>query len=186
MNKFLHFIFESEVPDIGERYRKFASGLVILFIVGYSIGFLQLMHLGPYLGPGLGDDVSFQPLLNSLSELRSQAPTMWYALLSLLSFTVLFRVVAMLGGYFLFEREEGQPYPIKWIVVFFLSNTLSALAIPLVLLALGTLFLLSGLSFDIGWHWVEHNVNVANQFVMTHVPTPVSYTHLTLPTICSV
>jgi sterol desaturase/sphingolipid hydroxylase (fatty acid hydroxylase superfamily) len=171
MNKFLHFIFESEVPDIGERYRKFASGLVILFIVGYSIGFLQLMHLGPYLGPGLGDDVSFQPLLNSLSELRSQAPTMWYALLSLLSFTVLFRVVAMLGGYFLFEHEEGQPYPIKWIVVFFLSNTLSALAIPLVLLALGTLFLLSGLSFDIGWHWVEHNVNVANQFVMMHVPT---------------
>jgi sterol desaturase/sphingolipid hydroxylase (fatty acid hydroxylase superfamily) len=171
MNKLLHLIFNAEVPDIGERYRKIASVLVVFFIVGYSIGFLQLLHIGAYLGPGLGDNVSFQPLVNSLSELHQDKPMLWLALLALLGFTIFFRLVAMLGGYFLFEREEGQPYPIKWIVVFFLSNVLSTLAIPILLLTLGSLFVLSGLDFDIGWHWIDHNVRLANQLVLEYVPT---------------
>ena len=171
MKKLLHFAFNSEVPDIDERYRKIASALIVLFILGYSIGFLQLIHLGAYLGPGLGDKVSFQPLLDSLSELHSQKPALWYGLITLLSFTILFRLAAMLSGYFLFEREEGQPYPIKWIVVFFLTNLLSTLVIPILLFVLGGLFLLSGLNFDLGWHWIEHNVRLANQLVLDYVPT---------------
>lgn len=171
MKKLLHFLFDSEVPDIGERYRKVASALVVIFAVGYSVGFLQLIHLGAYLGPGLGDKVSFQPLLDSLNELHSESPGLWYGLLALLALTIAFRLIAMLGGYFLFEREEGEPYPIKWIAVFFLTNTLSTLAIPVLLMALGTLFLLSGLDFDIGWHWIDHNVRLANQLVLRYVPT---------------
>ncbi|MEX1665047.1 sterol desaturase family protein [Zhongshania arctica] len=174
MKKLLQLAFNSEVPDISERYRIFASALVVIFTISYSIGFLQLLHLGPYLGPGLGDQVSFQPLLNSLNDLNANNPGLWLALMALLSFTILFRLAAMLGGYFLFEREEGEPYPIKWIVVFFLTNMLSTFAIPLMLLALGGLFFLSGLDFAIGWHWVDHNVRIAHQLVMDYVPTLVN------------
>ena len=171
MKTLFHHIFHAELPDIGERYRKIVSAFVVLFIIGYSVGFLQLLHLGAYLGPGLGDTVSFDPLINSLAELKRSKPAMWYGLICLLSFTILFRFTAMLGGYFLFEREEGQAYPIKWILVFFLANLLSTLAIPVILIGLGTLFVLAGLDFGIGWHWVEYNAQLANKLVLEHVPT---------------
>ncbi|CAA0082674.1 Uncharacterised protein [Zhongshania aliphaticivorans] len=171
MKKLLHFLFHSEVPDINERYRKVTSAFVVIFIIGYSIGFLQLLHLGPYLGPGLGDNVSFQPLITSLQALHSQNPSLWYALIALLCVTVSFRLLVMLAGYFLFEREEGSAYPIKWIIVFFLCNLFSTLTIPLLLFALATLFWVSGLDFNLGWQWIDHNVRLANQLVVNHVPT---------------
>jgi sterol desaturase/sphingolipid hydroxylase (fatty acid hydroxylase superfamily) len=167
-------LFNSEIPTISEHYRRAANILVIVFALGYSIGFLQLLHLGAYLGPGLGDIVSFQPLIDSLYELHRDQPSLWYAAMGLLLFTSFFRLFAMLAGYFLYEREQGQRYPIQWLVVFLLCNILSTAAIPIILFALAMLGSLAGLDFSVGWHWIELNAGLAQQLVMNHIPTLVN------------
>ncbi len=171
MKRLFAILFNAEIPEIGERYRWLANGLVIVFVVGYSVGFLQLLHLGAYLGPGLGDTVSFQPLIDSLTRLYEDEPLFCYAALGLLAFTTVFRLIAMLAGYFWYEREQGQRYPIQWLVVFFLCNMLATAAIPVMLFALALLASLTGLDFSVGWHWIELNAGLAHQLVMNHVPT---------------
>jgi sterol desaturase/sphingolipid hydroxylase (fatty acid hydroxylase superfamily) len=164
-------LLNAEIPEIGERYRRVANGLVIVFALAYSIGFLQLLHLGAYLGPGLGDTVSFQPLIDSLTRLYEDQPLFCYAALGLLAFTTVFRLIAMLAGYFWYEREQGQRYPIQWLVVFLLCNMLATAAIPVMLFAIAILASLTGLDFSVGWQWIELNVAFAHQLVMNNIPT---------------
>jgi len=171
VTRLFYLLFNTDIPEIGERYRRLANALVIAFAFSYSIGFLQLLHLGAYLGPGLGDLVSFQPLLNSLQQLRNEQPSLWYGALCLLAFTTLFRLVMILAGYFLFKREQGKTYPIQWLSVFLLTNILATAAIPLILLVIAVLGSLSGLDFSVGWHWISLNVSLAHQLVMQNVPT---------------
>jgi len=171
VKRLFYLLFKAEIPDFGERYRRLANALVIAFALTYSIGFLQLLHLGAYLGPGLGDVVSFQPLLDSLHQLHHAQPMLWYSALSLLAFTTLFRLVVILAGYFLFQREQGKPYPIQWLAVFLLTNVLATAAIPLILFGLGILGSLAGLDFSLGWHWISLNVSFAHQLVMQNIPT---------------
>lgn len=171
MKRLFATLFNSEIPTISERYRRAANALVVVFALGYSIGFLQLLHLGAYLGPGLGDTVSFQPLIDSLNHLHREQPSLWYAVIGLLVFTTLFRLFAMLAGYFLYERDQGQHYPIQWLIVFLLCNILSTIAIPVMLFALAILGSLAGLDFSVGWHWVELNVGLAQRLVTNHIPT---------------
>ncbi|MFT6164113.1 MAG: sterol desaturase/sphingolipid hydroxylase (fatty acid hydroxylase superfamily) [Zhongshania aliphaticivorans] len=164
-------LINAEIPEIGERYRRAANGLVLVFALGYSIGFLQLLHLGAYLGPGLGDIVSFQPLIDSLTRLYNEQPLLYYCAIGLLVFTTVFRLMVMLAGYFFYQYEQGQRYPIQWLVVFLLCNMLATAAIPAVLFALAILGSLAGVGFSAGWHWIELNVSLAEQLVMHHIPT---------------
>ncbi|WP_373092329.1 hypothetical protein [Zhongshania sp.] len=67
-------VINAEFPEIGKRYLRAANGLVLASALGYSIGFLQPLHLCAYLGPGLGDSVSFHPLIDSLPRRYNEQP----------------------------------------------------------------------------------------------------------------
>jgi sterol desaturase/sphingolipid hydroxylase (fatty acid hydroxylase superfamily) len=172
MKAFIRTLWNGEIPEVSERYRWLGTAYVLVFVVSYSLGFLQLLHLSAYLGPGLGDNVSFAPVKASLDTLAaSQHRWLLPAVLALLISTTLFRAAAMLAGYFLYRDAQGKAYPLRLLLVFFLVNMIATLMIPLVLGLLGIMSSLIGLGFEQGWHWISSNAALANHWVETRIPT---------------
>ncbi len=176
MIAWIRWLFTAEVPEIGERYRPLATAFVWLFAVAFSVGFLQLLHVFVYLGPGLGDPVSFEPLRELLQRLYQSARSsddyaLLLAMLALMLFNLGFRFAVIVAGYSRYRGARGEKFPMRLIALFTLTNTVSALSIPLLLVLVAGALYLAGLDLHWGLDYIERTAALANGWVNTHVPT---------------
>ena len=154
-------LWDSEIPEISERYRGAASAYVVFFAVAFSVGFLGMMHHTAYLGPGLGDDFILLPFLHLWRQAGTVGPvlvataTLGAGPLSLgqlgLAVLVVANVVAtaaiILGGYFQYERAYGRRYPLDELLTFTLLTLINSAAIGLLLATVAGLATLAGFDF---------------------------------------
>ena len=167
-------IFSTELV-IDERFRPLATATVLLFAIGYSVGFLGLMQHVAYLGPGLGDEFSFKPYLQLLSHIEDIVPSQqWHpALLCflILSFVnVLFTATIIFMGYALYPSQLGKPFPITVLYTYLSLNVICAVGIVLLQLVAGVIAYLIGFSVMDGFYAFDDLLN--NVRTLAHqVPT---------------
>ena len=124
----------SAEPVIDERYRPFASAGVIVFAVAYAVSFLGLMQHVAYLGPGLGDELSFEPFTEVFDHFYQAAGGNWLAP-PLLLFTLLttanlvFTAAIITVGYWIYPRTVGKPFPLTVLFTLMLLNAICTLGI---------------------------------------------------------
>ncbi len=171
-SKLLAILWEKEMTGISEKYRWLVNVFAVFFVLLFSYQFTFLWHNLVYLGPGLGDDPSTEPLKALVFDQLS-GPNRWYATLFglYLIFLVAFRAGVMFWSYFGYEKTFGKKFPIQIIPLFMLINTVGALSIPLFLGLIGLGFVLVGYDFSDGWLLMANLIQTAHQWVMMHIPT---------------
>lgn len=175
MNAFKKALWDGEIAGISDRYRWLVSSLVVLLIVTFSFQFTLMMHHIAYLGPGLGEQPSNE-IINALIFDRLTGPNAvygWCFGLFLLA-VICFRAYVMLWSYFGYQRSFGEKFPAHIVVLFMLVNTIGALSIPVVLLAVGWLLVPLGFELSDGVMLIEHAVAFGHQWVMANIPTLVA------------
>ena len=151
-----HHLFTAE-PDIGERYRAVATTVVFVFAIIYSVSFLGLMQYVAYLGPGLGDDLSFKPFMLVFEQFYQAADGHWLSP-SLLLFTglgvanLVFTAAIIMVGYGLYPRVMGKPFPLTVLFTFLSLNAVCTLGIGAMHALAALAGSLLGFSFFDGLH----------------------------------
>jgi len=139
-------------PVIGEHYRPLANVVVILFATSYALSFLGLMHHVAYLGPGLGDAVSFAPFTEVFHHFYQSADGDWLApplfLFAVLTITnLLFTAGIIVAGYWLYPRTMGRPFPLTVLFTFMLMNAVCTVGIVTIHILTGVITNLLGYGF---------------------------------------
>jgi sterol desaturase/sphingolipid hydroxylase (fatty acid hydroxylase superfamily) len=163
-----------EIPPIPSRFRPLFVLYVAGFAVFYAATFVFTLHL-TFLGPGLGDDLSPAYLDALLAQLLGSGHrgVEWFGLfMTVLTAVTAFRAWIVYRGFSDYRTADGQPFPLRDLVVFGLTNLLNLLFAPLLLLVLGGLFLWMGQPFEDGHGLLAALVTLANE-VVASVPTVV-------------
>ena len=108
--------------------------MVLVFSIAYSLSFLGLMQYVAYLGPGLGDDLSFSPFMGVFEQFYQAANGHWLSppLLFFAGLTVanlVFTAAIIILGYWLYPRVLGKPFPLTVLFTFFSLNAICTLGI---------------------------------------------------------
>ncbi|NRB39460.1 MAG: sterol desaturase family protein [Pseudomonadales bacterium] len=150
----LRRLFTAEM-FVGESYRPIASAIIIIFAIGYAISFLGLMQYVAYLGPGLGDELNFQPYLSVFDQFYSSAnvnglylPLLLFVGLSVIN--VIFTAGIVMAGYFLYPRLLGKPFPVSVLFTYFSLNAICTVGIFSLNAMVGLVALLLGYDFMAG------------------------------------
>ncbi len=141
-------LWEGEVPEIPEKYRKAGTAFVVVFAFWFALSFLGWAQYVAYLGPGLGDDWSFGPLRELWHRLGTkQGEGLSLAQMGLLGL-VLLNVAATAGiiiaGYLRYHAAFRKRFPLRQLVTFFALNTVNAVAIGLMLSVIALIAWASG------------------------------------------
>lgn len=163
-----------EIPVISQRYRPLFLLYMAGFAVFYAATFVFTLHL-TFLGPGLGDDLSpvyLDALLADLLGSGPSGPAVFCLFMGVLTVATAFRAWIIWRGFSDYRAADGQPFPLREIVVFGLTNLLNLLFAPFLLLILGGIFLLAGGSFQEGSALLDTLVAFAQRTV-DRVPTVV-------------
>jgi sterol desaturase/sphingolipid hydroxylase (fatty acid hydroxylase superfamily) len=161
-----------EIPPISQRFQPLFRLYMAGFAVFYAATFVFTLHL-TFLGPGLGDDLSPAYLDALLADLLGAGPSghaVFGLFMGVLTVATAFRAWIIWRGFSDYRTAEGEPFPLREIVVFGLTNLLNLLFAPLALLALGGVFLLAGFSFQDGNGLLSALVRIGNEAV-ARVPT---------------
>lgn len=136
--------WQGEIPAIPERYRHLGTGFVVLFALWFALSFLGWAHYVAYLGPGLGDDWSLQPLRQLWQQLGGGQGygAAQLALLALLLLNLAGTAGIIIAGWLRYPAVFQRPYPLQQLVTFFGLNAMNALGI---LLTLGLIAALGGM-----------------------------------------
>ncbi len=142
-------LWEGEVPEIPEKYRKAGTVFVVVFAFWFTLSFLGWAQYVAYLGPGLGDDWSFAPLLQLWRQLGdAEGGGLSLSQMGLLGL-VLLNVAATAGiiivGYLRYHAAFQKRFPLQQLVTFFALNTVNAVAIGLMLSVIALIAWASGL-----------------------------------------
>ncbi|NRB42453.1 MAG: sterol desaturase family protein, partial [Pseudomonadales bacterium] len=151
---FLQRFFSAEML-VGERFRPVASAVIIVFAIGYAISFLGLMQYVAYLGPGLGDELNFQPYLSVFDQFYSSAEGNWLHIplilfVGLSVINVIFTAGIVMAGYFLYPRLLGKPFPVSVLFTYFSLNAICTVGIFSLNALVGIAALLLGYDFMAG------------------------------------
>jgi sterol desaturase/sphingolipid hydroxylase (fatty acid hydroxylase superfamily) len=158
--------------EVDEKWRPLFSAFVVIFAIVLPLTFLPMMIHQAQLGPGLGDptgEQTWQALYEQLSGLSNNGPL--FLVFGLAAFGVIFRIRCIAAGYFLWHKEHGEPYPIKYIALFMLIGATAIVAIYTVLGLVGLASWLLGYDFALGWQAVENLSASTHHWVMTNIPT---------------
>lgn len=161
-----------EIPPIPERFRPLVLKYVGGFAVFYAATFVFTLHI-TFLGPGLGDDLSPVYLDALFAQLLGSGPlgVGWFWLfVGVLMAVTAFRAWIVYRGFSDYRTASGEPFPLRDLVAFSLTNLLNLLFAPLLLLTIGALLFLVGWPFDEGLRLLDRLVDLANQAV-ARVPT---------------
>jgi len=142
MKDWLASLWEGEIPPVPERFRGLGTAFVLLFALWFALSFLGWAQYVAYLGPGLGDDWSLDPLRRLWQQLGAaqQGPTpAQLGLLSLLLLNLAATAGIIIAGYLHYPAAFQRPYPLQQLLTFFGLNGMNALGIGLTLLAIALL-----------------------------------------------
>lgn len=115
---------------ISERYRPIATATVAIFSIIYSLSFLGLMQYVAYLGPGLGDDLNFQPFLSVFNEVKAlQSPIFFYGFIALCVANLIFTAAIIFVGYWIYPKTMGKAFPIQILFTYFALNAVCTVGI---------------------------------------------------------
>lgn len=150
----LQRIFSIEM-FVGERYRAVATAVIIIFSIGYAISFLGLMQYVAYLGPGLGDDLNFQPYLDVFDQFYTNSNGNWFHIplmlfIGLSIINVIFTAGIVMAGYFLYPRLLGKPFPVSVLFTYLCLNAICTVGIFSIHVFVGIVAMLLGYDFMVG------------------------------------
>lgn len=160
---------------VDEKWRPLFSVFVVIFAIILPITFLPAMIHQAALGPGLGDptgEETWKAFVAMLQAQPSQGPL--YLVMGLATFGVLFRIRCIAAGYFKWQNQFGEKFPIRYIAVFILTSATGIVAIYALLSIVGLATWLAGFDFGMGWQAVEHLSAGTHQWVMANIPTLVN------------
>lgn len=141
-------LWEGEVPDISEKHRKIGTGFVVIFAFWFALSFLGWAQYVAYLGPGLGDDWSFDPIRQLWHQLGpAHGESLSLSQIGLMGL-VLLNIAATAGiiivGYLRYHSAFQKQFPLQQLVTFFALNTVNAVAIGLILSVIALIAWASG------------------------------------------
>jgi sterol desaturase/sphingolipid hydroxylase (fatty acid hydroxylase superfamily) len=140
--------------NISEHYRPVATTVIVFFAITYSIAFLGLMQYVAYLGPGLGDNLSFAPFIGVFDHFYTNANGNWFYLplllfVSLTLVNLIFTAVIVVLGYSLYPRLMGKPFPITVLFTYLSLNAVCTIGI-------GSMHLITGIIAPLfGYHFID-------------------------------
>lgn len=157
----LNAFWNGEIARIDNRHAWLGTGFVVLFALWFALMFLGWSHYVAYLGPGLGDDWTLQPLRQLWQRLEPSATDntlLGYSitqlgLLALLLLNLTATAGIIIAGYLNYPAAFQRPYPLQHLVTFFALNSLNALGIALVLAAIAVAGWALGFEFAQAWGW---------------------------------
>ena len=168
-------LFTTEMV-VGERYRWATTAYVIFFAVTYALLFPGVLHVVAFLGPGLGDDWSYETFLGVFNGVRDYASGNWMhpALLGFMLLWVaytLFTGVMIYLSYSLYPKTMGKAYPVDLTFTYLGLTIISASGPGIVYVLLGVLAPLAGYSFADGMHAFATLLANIRAWVALNVPT---------------
>ncbi|HQQ64410.1 MAG TPA: sterol desaturase family protein [Pseudomonadales bacterium] len=166
-------------------YKKIAFVIIGLSAVTISFNMFTYFHLLDYLGPGLGDETSFDYIRDEFNALKASGNgAAAIALASALALLFAFRCWAMLHGYIHYQTlnatypndnaKEGKPqteFPINLFYTLLLFNVLMFTGVALVYSVFGGVAISMGYDFSQGYDAAKEIVAYAHQLTNAYVPT---------------
>ena len=168
-------LFTAEIT-VGETWRGATTAFVVAFAVLYALLFPGLLHYVAYLGPGLGDDWSFQPILGLLKQIREFSGDHWLHP-ALTGFVLLWIAYILFTGaiiylsYALYPKTMGKPFPVQQVFTFFGLTLVCTLGIAVIYLLFAGIAALAGYGFHDGLQFYAQLLIDIRLWVDVHVPT---------------
>lgn len=183
--KLMQYLWEKELHWNQSIFRKIALLFIVAMSVTIPFGMLSSFHLLDYLGPGLGDHLSFEYVRNALSALKnSKNDITAVVLLGALVLWFIFRCCLMFYGYFNYAKlnaihpnDDAQAndkhgrFPTNLLYTLVLFNALMLIGVALVYSLFGGIAVGMGYHFNQGYEIAKDLVTYAHHLTNTYVPT---------------
>lgn len=177
---------EIDLSSSGEKYRKIADGLSLIFCFTIPVGLLATYHIKDFLGPGLGDNVGFHEVQKIISGFVSGQHWLTLTLfLTVIIGSVVIRSFAMYHAYYSYRKNNERyfsnapvskniteaDFPINHFFTYLGFNALLVLGMMMVGFVFAVIAVMLGYSFDSGFEFLKSLVILADQLIHIHIPT---------------
>ena len=160
-------------PVLAHKWRVPSLLALLLFSLWFPWQIMATLHLGAYLGPGLGDALSYQYLQALWGQADAAAP---YAGMALrLGFVLLGVWIAGITFFSAihYEKSVGEAFPWGKFWQLLLLNAVLAMSLALCTALVAALLWAAGVDFAQAYAFVERGAVSLNDWVYTHIPTVV-------------
>lgn len=166
--------FAVAIPAVLAPRWRFPSLLaLLLFSLWFPWQIMATLHLGAYLGPGLGDALSYEYIQTLWSQADATSPYAGWAVR--LGFVLLGVWIAAITFFsaIRYEKSVGQAFPWGKFWQLLLLNAVLAISLLVCTVLLALLLWASGLDFVQAYAFVGRTAVQINDWVYANVPTVV-------------